>query len=362
MVDRLRVMVEPKKVVVSSSGEPAHLDVRVFNLSSIIDAFVVEATGQPDWLRVTPTEVRLLPKSDGTVQLPVSIASGRLVAASDLHVRIQARSRSSPGDVESEWVEVSIPARDVPAKLTLEPRVVRGGGSAHLQLLVDNGDGNRPLRLALGGSDPESVVRFHFNPPLVQVPAGGRARAGVAVEGPRPMRGQEVSRQLIVHASDGQQEVSTAGTFVQESAITEGRRTGLRMLLTLLGAFAMALGAFMPWTNAPFRVPGVAWTFFAFASVVRIQVPPLRDDIAAIIPNILISAGMVVIVLAVLALLGLTGKGRLTRLASGLALAFLALFLAVLGLGPLGVTPASGAFMVAAGAITAFIGGLLATR
>ena len=87
----------------------------------------------------------------------------------------------------------------------------------------------------------------------------------------------------------------------------------------------------------------------AVPAICRTQVDPL------------VSAGAVIIVLAALALLGLTGStGRLTRLAALVAAVGLAAFAVAVGLQPDTGRPGTGVFVIFAGCVIAFIGGLFA--
>ena len=128
----------------------------------------------------------------------------------------------------------------------------------------------------------------------------------------------------------------------------------------VLGAALMVLGAFLPWLRgAP--LTGVQWTFDQFVLATTID-----DGLVLRAPNgteIFTSVGFVVLVLAALVLLGLTGpKGRLIRLAAVLcalvAAGFVVAF-AVLRDGGLSAMPAVGLFAVGAGAVLAFAGSLI---
>jgi hypothetical protein len=139
------------------------------------------------------------------------------------------------------------------------------------------------------------------------------------------------------------EEVSMGGTFAA------------RVLLTVLGAAAMIIGAFLRWASfegsegveAPI---GVFWT------------PNVGRD-----ANIVTSAGGVFILLGLLALVGLAFRtGALTRLAGALGIVGFVLVVitiyriegADLGIGDVRL----GLWLILAGGILALIGGFLGTR
>ncbi len=267
----------------------------------------------------------------------------------------------------------SPPPPDEPMTLRLDPSVVRvrnaGGGS--LTAVADNRGGSRPRRVQFSGYDPERVVRFSFEPPVVDLPPGQAAGVLVRMSAPRPEGGEQVTRPFTVVASDGSRDVEGAGSLVQES--TDWRPT-LRVLLTLLGAAMMIIGSFLVWNTGAFldipselgpqvapNITGLEWSLPALdiasdtvaPNVSFIDLPNAIDPI--------VSVGAVIIGLAALAVLGLTGSsGRLTRLAALVAALGLAAFAVAVALQPGTGRPSTGLFVVFAGCAMAFVGGLFA--
>jgi hypothetical protein len=193
----------------------------------------------------------------------------------------------------------------------------------------------------------------------------------VQISAPRPEGGEEVTRQFSVVVSDGSRDVEATGSFAQESS---DRRPMWRILLTLLGGLLMIAGAFLTWNvGASLEIPsdigaqvspditGLEWSLPAIdvaseavaPGVLFLDLPNQVDP--------LVSAGAVIMVLAALALLGLTGStGRLTRLAALVAAVALAVFVVAVGLQPDTGRPGTGVFVIFAGCVIAFIGGLFA--
>jgi hypothetical protein len=137
----------------------------------------------------------------------------------------------------------------------------------------------------------------------------------------------------------------------------------IRIILTLLGAAAMILGAFLGWFRFELppgaEAPGTtgidaSWSLFYSTE------DPFTDT------NFLMSAGFVAIILGLLALLGLAFRtGWLTRLAGALAIVAIVAYAITLYRveGDLGVADIGlGAWLVAAGGLIALIGGFFGSR
>jgi len=143
-----------------------------------------------------------------------------------------------------------------------------------------------------------------------------------------------------------------------------------RIILTLLGAGAMILGAFLSWFNFPGGLPpgvedpgtaGIEWNWSILYST--------EDPFGA---SFFASVGFVAIVLGLLALVGLALRtGWLTRLAGALALVVVILYAITLyrvpaeeagpggfSIGQIGI----GAWLVFAGGLVVLIAGFLGSR
>jgi hypothetical protein len=215
----------------------------------------------------------------------------------------------------------------------------------------------------LGGDDPENIIRFAFNPAVLDVPPGQVATTTVRLTAPRPSGGQEVTRPFAILATDGRQETRIDGSVIQSAA---NRRPVARVLLTLLGALAMIVGAFYPWL-AESRLTGLDLELNQAVKVFRLpfDLSALRAfgfiiDLSQLAR--LVSAGSIEWVLAVLMTFGLTGKGGLSRKMALLGILVLATPFVALAVTGQGEWPALGAFLVLAGCILGYIGGLLVRR
>ena len=216
--------------------------------------------------------------------------------------------------VSGTFVQLSTPPIvDPPVGLRLDPEVVQdsGFGGGRTTLTIDN----RAGRLPSGSRSPVTTRSgwsgSTFQPDRLEVPPGGWAQVGVRVSSPRPEAGAEDRRPFTVTVNDGTNVVERAGTVVHGAG---DPRPALRIGLVVLGAALMVLGAFLPWLRgAP--LTGVQWTFDQFVLATTID-----DGLVLRAPNgteFFTSVGFLVLVLAALVLLGLTGpRGRLIRLAA----------------------------------------------
>lgn len=219
--DAVRVAFEPTAVMVVPGGGAVSIEVQIFNLSAIVDAFRVTAPQAPAWLTTSSSEVRLLPNSNERTQLTLQIAPGTLVSAGMTQLELRVQSVAHPEVIVTEHLEVTVPAVASPLVLRLEPSIVRvrDNQAGRLQATIDNSEGNQSRRVTLTGRDPEGLVRFFFSPAVLDVPAGGTAGAAVRIEAPAPDQGQQSTRQLTVSASDGRDEAEASATFVQTAAV-----------------------------------------------------------------------------------------------------------------------------------------------
>ncbi len=217
----VRVAIEPAAVEVTPGGDEVAVEVVVYNLSSIVDAYRITAPDAPAWLRTSDPEVRLLPNSNDRTRFALSIGPGVLVPAGQVRLLVRTQSVARPEIVVDQYVDVTVPAIRTPLVLRIEPSIVRvkDAEAGRFSATVDNQNGNEARRVSLTGRDPEGAVRFFFSPPILSVPAGETASAAVRVEAPAPDPGQQLSRNLTVSASDGDESVDSAVTLVQTAAV-----------------------------------------------------------------------------------------------------------------------------------------------
>ena len=91
---------------------------------------------------------------------------------------------------------------------------LRGRFTVHL----DNRGANHPRRITFSGSDDEGVVRFEFDPAVVEVPPDGGAAVQVRVMAPPPAAGERSERSLTVRAIDDGTELPAVVRLIQETS------------------------------------------------------------------------------------------------------------------------------------------------
>lgn len=359
--ERPRIQVSPQELTLAPGQPDSTVQVRVGNASEVVEEFVVELSGGPDWLAVAPAEVRLLPGAAETVSLRLHpVASGAITAGSQA-VQVLVRSVLRPDAVSSAPITLVVPGQEGLLTLSVEPEVLRGGGSGRLRLTLTQ-TGNQPLSVALRGTEAEGVAAFTFSPPTIQLPPYGSAAVTATVTAPRPLRGQTATRRLTLHAEAGSRSADATATLVQEPAISSGALTALRVLLTILGGLLILSGSRGVWTTAPFVGRGTQWTYHDYSEVAFGLDLLSPGELGVDVPSALVSAGAVTSLFGLLAILGLLGaRGGFTRFASALALLSVVAFLAVLAV-TTGVGIGRGAWTALLGSALAFTGGLWARR
>src|SRR4051812_39823347 len=351
MADALRLHVEPTQIDIKPGGETVSITARVYNATRIVDEFHVAVIGTGQWLDAQSARVRLFPDTDGSVEVEVSIPKDRLVTAGRRMVGVKATSVSNPEVTGTERVEINVVEVVAGESIKVDPSVVHGGQDAELVVSVRNG-GDTGLEIVLGGGGPERGGAFAFQPPAVAVPPGGGGWARLRVSAKRPLSGEDRNRQLVVRAEGGHAQLVGSATFIQRPAITRFRLYLLRVLVTLLGAGLMILGAFLDWAG---QVAGTAFTIPAFLHIALGQkgAPPSIGNPVAFF----VSCGFAVIVLAAVAALGiLTPRGRLTKLGGAIALLLLIGFIVEMSSHDLGPGPFVSLFVSVVALAAGFMG------
>ncbi len=220
VADRIRVLVEPVAIELAPGGDDAAIDAAVYNLSDIVDAYLISVGSGPDWLTSSTAEVRLLPNGAERARLTVRIAAGTLAPAGQVPLAVRVQSVAHPEIVVDHPVDLTVLGIRSPLLLRVEPSIVRikDADAGRFQLTIDNRGGNQSRTVALTGRDPESVVRFLFSPGTVVVPAGGSTQVAVRVESPPPDAGSTATRQLTVMAAEGTETVEVPVTLMHTAS------------------------------------------------------------------------------------------------------------------------------------------------
>jgi hypothetical protein len=219
--DQVRVVIEPATAEVVPGGDEVSVEVQIYNLSPIVDAYRVTAPDAPAWLTVGAAEVRLLPNSNELATITLRILAGTLVPAGTSRLLVRVQSVAHPEMAVDEHIELTVAAVMTPLVLRVEPSVVRAKDAepGRFRATIDNSGGNQGRRVTLTGRDTEGVVRFTFTPAVIEVPPGESATADARIEAPAPEPGQQSTRQLTVTAADGESHVESTVTFLQAGSV-----------------------------------------------------------------------------------------------------------------------------------------------
>ena len=210
---------------------------------------------------------------------------------------------------------------------------------------VDNRNGTEHLPVHLSGADEYGRARLRFSPADVTVPPGQQVRASLVVEHPRPPGGGSESRRVQVFATSGTDSIQAEAVFTQHA---QSYRRLWAILTTLLGVVLIVLGVIV-YVDDP-RGAGAEGDIRALITAAMDGSMPADEQVRT---GIAVAALAVVLLCAFVIALGMTSRtGRGVKGASIVA-----------ALGGVAATVSSmvfgGLVLVVAGAVIAFIGGIL---
>ncbi len=263
---------------------------------------------------------------------------------------------ASTGQVDSEAQgQLEVTATPDPmstALLHVSSPLVRLGSAERgvFDVVVDNRDGYDILRVWLTGTSDDGEALLTFDPGDVSVPARSMTRVRVRVKAPRPRAGESLTRDVEVRASDGRRAISAATRIAQD---TPDLRPAWSRLFVIFGAIFAVIGSLMTWVGTTAVLPSVA--LFQQEIAKHVSLVDWNSVVEA-------AARVIVILLAVLMVLGLTGRaGGLTRESAIIVVLLTAgLLIGTLVRGDEFRPPALGLFVVWFGALLGYIGGVLA--
>jgi hypothetical protein len=336
-------------------GGEGRVKANIVNKGDIVDRFRVEIFGQAaPWASVDRPDVSLFPEAEDGAEVVFRPPRSSAVTAG--HKRFQLRI-SSTEDPEVSTVLDGIVEVGAFYELSANfvPRNSEGRRESRVNVTLVN-EGNAPVDVRLTANDPDAALTFAISPAEVNVPPGEEATAEIQFTAKRslPVGPAKTHRFEVYAEADSVPEVRMDGSFVQTAPaarkITRTHVVAFRAALTLIGALIMIRGAFAPWVNGD-RGLDVSYDQYADAAFGANVTPP-PGELAT-----LASVAMPAIFLAGVALLGIFGKGRLTRFAALLAVLLYVAFAVTLIQG--GAEVGIGVWAVIVGGVIAFIGGLL---
>jgi hypothetical protein len=213
----------PEPDVTLDITKGAGFDLRVFNPSSIVEAYRVDALAAPPWLSISQPTIRLLPGDQSVSRIELAVRPKTLAIAQRLQLRLRVRALTDEEVFSDAEIALTVPPVGGPAAIRTDPAVLRLRDTTQARFTVHlaNPGCNHPQRYEMSGSDDEGAVRFTFTPASVEVPPGGNAVVGVQIESPAPAPGETASRQLKIRGTYEQGTVEAIAALVHQSAAAD---------------------------------------------------------------------------------------------------------------------------------------------
>lgn len=234
--DPFHASAERTDVLLTLDGAAANIPVRVTNMSTLVDGYVVDVVTAPPWLEFTPGRAELLPSTTGTLVAQMRIASGGPVPAQKLALVLRVHNTTGRTTYYEMSVALTVPVVTAPIQLRAEPRLlrVRDTSPGVCRVIVSNSGTNRWAQVQLSAGDPEQVVRATWTSQLLQVPPGGEEATEVRFDAPAPAPGGELSRIITVTANEGPRSAETSVTLNQSASDPAMETLALRIDPSLL--------------------------------------------------------------------------------------------------------------------------------
>jgi hypothetical protein len=216
-------------------GDEAGCGLRIRNDGPIVETYDLEVLGEAaEWTVVEPATVSVYPGADGYAQVRFQPPRSARLAAGDVVYGVRVMPAERPDEqVVPEGVVRVLPFADTGAEIT--PRTSQGRRGARHEVAIDN-RGNTPVRVAVGGTDPDNRLRVAAKPAALVVAAGEAAFVNVTAR-PRRIRwrGQPSTHPFqVVVAPDEAPPVTLDAATVQVPVIPRGAGRVLAALAALL--------------------------------------------------------------------------------------------------------------------------------
>ncbi len=219
---------------------------------------------------------------------------------------------------------------------------------------VDNRRGAEPLTVAFAGRSDDGLVRARFTPPHLSVAPGAVGHARVAVSSPHPPSRQVAVRRLELLMSDGTQSLTASAELTQTGP---DRRRPAGRWLVVIGALMVLAGALIPWFQDVAADLDIGARAGDVIELINVGVPSPQSVVGIAEAPLRV----LLLVLGVMMLFGLAGKGGLTR-KSAILVVLLSVAYVVSAAVVISSFPSLwfGIPVVVVGAVLAYIGGILA--
>jgi hypothetical protein len=228
---------EQSSISVEPGGQ-AEVRLRVRNTGGVVDSFSFEPVGiPPEWVSVSPAEVRLFPETEEHVTVTVMPPLSSDTPLGELTFALRVISAEDPEGSVAEELTLMI-AEFGKQGGELHPKTSTGRTKGVHELAVDN-HGNTAINPEFTGIDVDNLLTFEIKPPTVTVEPGTAAIAIVTVS-PRKRfwRGKPKTLPFQVSVVDGENEpILLDGNFVQQPLVPKWLWKALLALLVLLLLF-----------------------------------------------------------------------------------------------------------------------------
>ncbi len=226
-------------------GSEAHVEVRIRNISQVVQHYQAGVVGAPAdrmW-QVTPEVIKLRPGESGTLDLTLRVPPDAPVTGGDYDLGVLVRSPYQPEVSRAAELLLTVGSTTGVAMM-VEPQVIEDTSAGQCTVSVHN-SGNTPQLLAVSASDDQGKATFGVNPPQQWIPPGGTAYARVAWEVPGFFSGQERRSTITVQARTDRGGPSEARvTFIQRPRVpaTALRVLGAALALVVIAGAILASG------------------------------------------------------------------------------------------------------------------------
>ncbi len=206
----------PTEVEVDPGAE-ATIDVRVRNLGSVVDKFVLALDGPPaGWSVIEPAALPMFPASEGTATITFRPPRSWQVPAGPTRFRLRVSSSAQPGTFTMADGVVAVGGFSSLSGLVV-PQTSRHNSGAEHRVMVENA-GNEPVSLTFDARDPDEVLHLGIDPTFVTVDPGATATVVLRVRALRPLGGSVAQPRpfTVTATAHGREALPLSGTFVQE--------------------------------------------------------------------------------------------------------------------------------------------------
>ena len=208
-------------IAVDPGGE-ASVTVTLRNAGSVVDEFTIEVLGDAGrWAAVDPPTLPLFPAAEGSARITFRPPRASSTSAGSIGFGVMVRSREDAAGSTVEEGRLEVGGFLAPAA-ELIPRTSHGSRHARHDLALDN-RGNVRVEAALGGLDPDRLVKISFDPPTLAVEPGVAGFARVNVKPVKTFwRGPAKTRPFQVAVrpdAEGATPLLVDGSFLQESIL-----------------------------------------------------------------------------------------------------------------------------------------------